>query len=211
MRFALALLLALPASAQPLDDVPLADILEVLLIDRELVAIDAQGGGQTTLSLRLAEQVAWHAARGAIGVALTDQRILAVAVGSAAWQSENRLRDEVLPERALLGDRVALLATSRRLFGFDGGSGNLVQSALGLRENLLSQRVGENVGVVVTDRRALGLSPVAGGFFPIEINLDERLESVSASANVATVTTSRRVLIFRSPSGTWEIRLRTLN
>jgi hypothetical protein len=66
------------------------------------------------------------------------------------------------------------------------------------------------VAVVVTDRRALGLSPWVGGFFPTKVHLEERLESVDAGGNLATVTTDRRVLVFRTPTGTWEERRRTL-
>ena len=189
---------------------PLADVLEVLVLDRQLVAVDARGGGQRELSLRLGERVLWTGARGRVGVALTDQRVLAVAAGSAAWQEADRQLDEALPGDALLGDRVALVVTSRRVLGFDGGSGNLVESRLGVRERVLARRAGENVAVVVTDRRALGLSPLVGGFFEAKLSIAERFESVTAAANLATVTTDRRVLIFRAPSGSWEQRLRTL-
>jgi hypothetical protein len=207
-----ALLLLAPGAprAEPSIEVPLADVLEVFVLDRDLVAVDARGGGQTTTPLRLQEQVAWIGSRGKVGVVLTDQRVLAVAAGSAAWQQADRQLEEVLPSSATLGDRVALVLTSRRAIGFDGGSGNLVESSLGLRERVLAWRTGENAAVVVTDRRALGLSPVVGGFFVRKLYLEERLETVTAGANLATVTTNRRVLIFRSPSGSWEERLRKL-
>jgi hypothetical protein len=204
------LLTAALAAAQRSDEVPLADVLEVLVLDRQLVAIDARGGGQKATPLRLAERVSWKGARGKVGVALTDQRILAVAAGSAAWQEADRHRRETLPTEALLGDRVALVVTSRRAIGFDGDSGNLVESRLGVRERVQAARTGENVAVVVTDRRALGLSPTVGGFYETTLHLEERLESVDAASNLATVTTSRRVLIFRAPSGSWEERRRTL-
>jgi hypothetical protein len=198
-----------PAAAQ-LGDVPLSDVLQVMVIDRDLIAIDAVGGGQTTLRLRIGETVLWTGARGKVGVVLTDQRMLAVTTGSAAWQQLEYQRTERPLTSALLGDRVALMITSRRAVGFDGGSGNLVQTSLGLRENVLATRAGENVAVVVTDRRAFAVSPFAGGFFETSVLLHERLESVNADANLATVTTDRRVLIFRAPSGSWEERRRTL-
>ena len=206
----LILLTAALAAAQRPDELPLADVLEVLVLDRQLVAVDARGGGQRELALRLDERVLWTGARGRVGVALTDQRVLAVAVGSGAWQKADRHLDEELPGDALLGDRVALVVTSRRILGFDGGSGNLVESRLGIRERVLALRAGENVAIAVTDRRALGLSPMVGGFFEAKLSLVERLESLTAAANLATVTTDRRVLIFRAPSGSWEQRLRTL-
>jgi hypothetical protein len=204
------LLTAALAAAQQPDEVPLADVLEVLVLDRQLVAVDARGGGQKELVLRLEERVLWTGGRGRVGVALTDQRVLAVAVGSAAWQEADRQLDEALPGEAVLGDRVALVATSHRVLGFDGASGNLVESRLGVRERVLALRAGENVAVAVTDRRALGLSPMAGGFFEAKLNLLERFESLTAAANLATVTTDRRVLIFRAPTGSWERRLRPL-
>ena len=200
------------AGAQPLPgEVPLTDVLQVMLIDRDVVALDAVGGGQVSERLRLGEEVIWTGSRGRVGVVLTDQRILAAAaVGSAAWQETSYQRAEVPPTTALLGDRVALLFTSVRVIGFDGGSGNLVEARLGLRERVLATRTGENVALMVTDRRALGLSPFTGGFFETRMQLSESIESVQADSNLATITTNRRVLIFRAPTGTWGERNRTL-
>jgi len=204
------LLLCTAARAQPRDEVPLADVLEILELDRQLLAVDARGGGEVSLSLRLGEQVLWKQANGRVAMALTDQRILGVATGSAAWQQLDRMNGEEIPGRAELGDRVGLLVTSRRVVGFDGGSGNLVESPLGLREQLVATAVGRNIAVLVTDRRALGLSPQVGGFFDARVQLGEEIERVEAQANIATVTTDRRLLIFRSPTTTWEERQRTL-
>jgi len=209
-----ALLLAVaafsaPARAQPVaGEVPLADLLEILAVDRDLLAVDASGGGQTTARLRLDESVVWKGARGKIGVVITDQRILAVATQSASWQEIDYGRTEQRPETALLGDRVALAVTSDRVLGFDGGSGNLVEYRLKPREQVVVARAGANVGVVVTDRRALGLSPFLGGFFPISLGVSERIEDVSAESNLATLTANRRLLIFRALTGTWEERSR---
>jgi hypothetical protein len=188
------------------DDTPLADLLEVIVAGRELLAVDAHGGGQTAIRLRIDEKVLWTGSRGEVGVALTDQRVLAVAVQSGAWQQASYQRTEVPPKDALLGDRVAVVVTSNRVLGFNGGSRNLVEYALGTQELVLAVRAGENVAVVVTDRRALGLSPVSGGFFQAKLHLHERIEKVTARANLATVTTNRRILIFRGPTGSWEER-----
>ena len=203
-------LVGAPAPAQLADEIPLADSLEVLVLDRQLVAIDARSGGQLEEPLRLDERVVWSGSRGRVGVVFTDQRILAVTTRSAAWQSEEISRGERLPAEALLGDRVALVVTSLRAIGLDGGSSNLVESRLGIRETVLAQRVGENVAIVVTDRRALGVTPARGGFFQTKILSGERLESATATSNLATVTTQRRVLIFRAPTGSWEERRRDL-
>ncbi len=212
LALALALAPLRGPGAQPLleepsfDELPLEDVLEIVILERELLAVDARGGGQTRVRLRLAEQVLWTGSRGKIAVALTDQRALAVATGSAAWQELGWRRVERPPQRALLGDRVAVLATGERAIGFDGESGNLVEAHLGPGELVLDARAGANAAVVVTDRRALGLSPRRGGFFPASLGAKEQLASVTAGANLATVTTDRRLLIFRAPSGSWEER-----
>ncbi len=201
--------LSAPARAQDVPgEVPLADVLEVLVVDRELLAIDAAGGGQTVARLRLDEAVVWKGARGKVGVVITDQRVLAVATQSGSWQETDYGRTELGPKSALVGERVALAITSERVLGFDGGSGNLVEQRLKPREKVVAARVGENVGVVVTDRRAIGLSPFLGGFFSVSIGLKDQLESVRAESNIATLTSNRQILIFRATTGTWEERTR---
>jgi hypothetical protein len=185
------------AAAQLVDEVPLADVLEILELDGKLLAI-------------LAERVQWLATRGRVGMALTDQRVLAVAVASGTWQQAELQRGEQVSGLPDLGDRVGLLLTSRRVLGFDGGSQNLIESSLGLRERVLATAVGNNVAAVVTDRRALGLSPTVGGFFDTPVQLGETIERIVAESNLVTVTTPRRLLIFRTPTGSWEIRLRNL-
>lgn len=202
------LLLGSAASGQAPDEVPLADVLEILEIDRKLLAVDARGGGQVELDLRLNERVKWRAARGRVGMALTDQRVLAVAVASGFWQEAELQSGEHVPGHAELGDRVGLLVTSRRAIGFESEGRNLFESSLGLRERVLASAVGRNVAVLVTDRRALGLSPQAGGFFETTVRLGETIERVVAESNLATVTTNQRLLVFRGPSGSWEVRLR---
>ncbi len=210
----LALLAAGPAPGgsfeRPLGETPVADVLQLQRIGRELVALDAGGGDGPRERLEIGERVLASRSRGRVGMVVTDRRLLAVAVGSGAWQAERFLRGEAPPVQLLLGERVALAVTSRRALGFDGGSGNLVERSLGPREQLLAHRVGGNVAVVVTDRRALGLSPFAGGFFPAALRVGESIESVDASANFATVRTTHRLLTFRAPSGFWSEQGRDL-
>jgi len=204
-------LAAVPAPSRAQDvagSVPLADVLEILVVDRELLAIDAAGGGQTVARLRLHENVLWKGARGKVGVIITDQRVLAVATQSGSWQEIDFGRTETRPESALLGERVALAITSERVLGFNGGSANLVEYRLKPRERVLIARAGDNVGVVVTDRRALGLSPFLGGFFAVSLALGDPIESVTADSNLATLTSGRQLLIFRATTGTWEERPR---
>ena len=213
---ALSLALALAASGasgqrlRTPGEVPIEDVLQIVVLDRELVAIDALGGGGPRERLEIGERLLRYAARGRVGIAVTDRRMLAVGVGSGSWQDTRYRQGEIPPRDFLLGDRVALLLTSKRALGFDGGSGNLIELSLGPAETVLGLEIGRNVAVIVTDRRALGLSPFAGGFFSERMRLRERLEAIDASANLATVTTSRRLLTFRSPTGGWEERDRNL-
>jgi len=212
-----AVLLAIAAASAPsraqigVGEVPLEDVLQILVVDRELLAIDAASGGQTVARLRLDESVLWKGARGKVGVIITDQRVLAVATRSAAWQQADYGRTEVPPESALLGQRVALVLTSDRVMGFDGESGNLVEYRLKPRERIVVARAGDNVAVVVTERQALGLSPFVGGFFRFPLKLGDPIEDLATESNVATLTVGSELLIFRATTGSWEERSRNLH
>ena len=209
LAFTLLLLAATPAASQQIGSVPLTDLLEIALLDRDVVALSGEGA-QVSVRLNLTERVLWSGSRGTVGVVITNERLLAVATGSAAWQEERYQRGEAPPVEALLGDRVALATTTRRVLGFLG-TGNLVEYRLGPREALRSVRVGENVGVIVTDRKAVGLSPSTGRFTETKLQLHERIESVDTRSTLATVTTNRRLLVFRAPTGAWSERRRELN
>lgn len=189
---------------------PLEDVLQVQVLDGALLAVDAEGGGETREALHRDERVLWRRTRGRVGVVATDERLLAVRARSAAWQDARYRRGESPPGGAELGDRVALAVTEKRVLGFDGGTGNLVEAELGPREEVLRTAVGANVAVAVTGRRALGLSPFAGGFFEVRLRVGEELESLAASGNVATLRTDERLLTFRAPAGSWSERRRGL-
>lgn len=194
----LAVLLAAPRAP----DASLTDTLQIVVLRREVAALDSRGAGPR-VSLERGERVLWYGARGRVGIALTGRRVLAAAVGSASWQeSRYRLREDP-PAGALLGERVALVLTETRAIGFDGTTGNLVERTLGPGERVLATGIAENVGVVVTGRRALGVSPFAGGFFETPLHVGEDLVGVEATGDLATVRTSRRLLSFRGPSGLW--------
>ena len=178
-------------------------MIQLFVLDRELVAVDGLAGTEVRAALELGERVLWTEARGRVGLAVTDRRLLAVATRSGAWQSTRFRRGELPPEGAFLGEQVAVAVTAKRALGFDGGSGNLVERSLGPRERVIAADASGAVGLVVTDRRALGVSPFAGGFFPIALRVDESIEAVAATGNVATVRTSRRLLTFQAAGGLW--------
>ena len=200
------------ARAQPLtaDQVPLEELLEVTLLDRTLLAMDARHGGEIAERLQLDETRALarlprqgrrrhhdapHARRGN-RLRLLERGGISAQRGAAGRADPRRPRRDPV--------------TNRRALGVDGDSGNLVEYRLLPRERVVVTQVGANVAVVVTDRVALGLSPIKGGFFPVRLDVAERIESITAGSNIATLTTDRRVLIFRTPTGTWEERNRNL-
>jgi hypothetical protein len=184
-------------------ETPIADVSQVLVLDRELVAIDGLAGTDTRAELELGEQVLWTDAHGRVGIAVTNRRLLAVATRSGAWQATRFRRGERPPDGVLLGEQVAVAVTAQRALGFDGGSGNLVERTLGPRERVIAADASGAVGVIVTDRRALGVSPFAGGFFSTALRVEESVEAVAATGNVATVRTSRRLLTFQAAGGIW--------
>ena len=191
-------------------DAPLLDLIEISLLGRDLVAFDANGG-EVRERLHLGEQVRWIDSRGALGMVLTDQRVLAVGTGSSAWQESRYERGELAPHAAQLGDRVALVTTSRRALGFNADTGELLEYRLGPQEVFHAAEVGEQVGVVVTNRNALGLSPLRDTFQAQDLQVHEKLEGVDARSALATVRTSQRMLVFRAQTGAWSERRREIN
>lgn len=200
---AVLLLGASLAGAAGPGDARLGDLLQIVVTPRALLALDSEGGGDSREALERDEAVLWKGSQGLVGVALTDRRALAVRTRSAAWQTTRWRRGETPPEEAQLGDRVALVTTDRRILGFDGGSGNLVEASVGPREQVLQTRVGANIAVVITSRRALGLSPFAGGFFERSLRVGEAIEELEVASEIATLRTSQRLLVFRGRSGSW--------
>jgi hypothetical protein len=188
------------------DQLPLGELIEIVVQEEEFLAIDARGGGTSVARRQLDEDVIWVGSRGLIGVVVTDRRVLAVATGSAQWQEAPYERGERPPADAALGDRVALITLRQRVLGFLGTTSRFAEVRLGPNEDLAAVRVGANVAAVVTDRQAYGLSPEAGGFFSVRMQLREKLDSVSARSNLVTVQTDQRVLVFRGPTGTWAER-----
>ena len=188
------------------DQVPLGDLIEIVVMDDEILAVDAESGGSSVVRRQLGESVLWTGTRGRVGLVITDRRVLGFAPRSGGWQEARYERGEAPPHDAQLGDRVAVIILRQRVLGFLGTAGRFVQTRLGPLEDLRTVQVGANVAVLVTNRVAVGLSPEAGGFFSIRLQLRERLTEVTARSNLATVQTDQRVLVFRAPTGTWAER-----
>jgi hypothetical protein len=189
------------ASAQGL--APLEDRVQWQELTRELVAIDAAGGGEHRAPLGVGERVLQTWVDGEIGVALTERRLLAVTTRTGGIHEVRLLAGERVTTGPLLGDRVALAATPRRALGFDGGSGNWVEASLGPRERVVATAVANHVAALATERRALALSPLRGGFFEAPLGLDDAPVQLSASGDLVTLRTRARLLIYRAGAARW--------
>lgn len=193
-----------PASAQvTVGQSPLNNLIDVLVIDRELLAFDALGNKNFRARLEMDEEVIWTDSRGLVGVVITNRRAMAATTQATQWQEVRWRASETPVETVLLSDRLALLATHARVLAFDGVAGIWIESNIGPGERITALRAGQNNGVVVTNRRALAIAPDARGFFDTQLRLHEDIERVSADANLATVMTSQRILVFRSAVGSW--------
>ena len=123
---------------------------------------------------------------------------------------QDRTLCDVVAELARSGERVALLATSMRVIGFNAESGIAIEERVSAREPVLDLAVGANAGAALTSRRLLGLSLNASRLIEEKISLNEPVESLDAGANIITATTPRRLLIFRATGSSWEERPRRL-
>lgn len=199
-----AVLAARPAAA--IEESVLAPQLDVVVLPREVVAVDAESGGSLAERLEIGERVLYAKQRGRVGTVVTDRRLLAVAARSGAWQEARYRSGEAPPADVVLGDRVALVVTPVRAIAFDGKTGNLVEATLGPQERVLDSTVGQNVAVVVTDRRALGMSAARGGFFEARIRVGERVTELRGLADTVTLQTSPRLLVFQGTTASWQER-----
>lgn len=180
----------------------LADAIDVVVLPRRIIAVGA-GDGSVEEPLALREEVLWTRSEGGVAVAVTDRRILTVAVDASVWR-ETRL--QLLERRrveAELGERVALVVTPKRLLGFGAHAPQVAERSIGPNETLVLRRVSEAVAVVLTDREVLGLSALGGGFVAADLRIHEEVESVRTSARSASVRTSQRLLVFDALSLTW--------
>lgn len=188
---------------------PLSDQIDIVVIDREVIAIDARGGAERSIELHLREEVGFRGARGIVAAALTSERVLLFAA-NRGWLELRWQNGELAPERVLLGERVALLATSMRVIGFNAETGIAIEERVSPREPVLDLAIGANAGAALTSRRLLGLSLNASRLIEEKVSLNEPVESLDAGANIITATTPRRLLIFRATGSSWEERPRRL-
>lgn len=197
----LTLLLSVSPSRAGQDEFELEDTVAIVVVDRDLMA-HAAGGGARKLRLEVGERLIWHGARGRIGFAVSDRRLLGFH-GRTGWSQLARRVTEASTAGPELGTRIALFVTSQRAIAFDG---QWHEEALGPQEGLHTTSVGSAAALVVTRRRALGLSPSSGRFVAAKLGIHETVETARTVASSAEVTTSKRVLFFSGASWTEQKR-----
>ncbi len=205
---AIVLLLLLPGpTAGQAPGVGIEDQIDVLRVDRRLLAINAQTGRILEERLELSESPVALESQGVVGVVSTNRRLLGVTTESGGWQ-EVRLRlKEAAPQRFHLGDRMVLVPFEQRVVAFTRGAGTWSELELRPREKPGDLAVDTNVGFFVTHLRAVAISEVGGGFGEVLLTPKEKIDWVSVQQNLVTVQTTYRVLSFRTGAKRWvEIR-----
>jgi len=181
------------------------DVIDIHLGDQEVIAVK-QGETISKIDLQLKERLLWKGSDGYVGTVITNERLLAVSKSSSGWiELPFRLSEtyEETPPNVILSDRLMLLATDKRIIGFDSDSNRWATVDLPLHEELVETAIDTHVGVGVTTKRAYGLAKGVSTFVEERFKKNEQILSVETSAYNATIRTSRRLLIFKSAGAYW--------
>lgn len=187
------------------DEVERLDLISLEQDGRDLIAFNAVGDARPRVRLEIDEPVIFLECSGRICVVLTDRRALGVSVSGIFQEARFRIAEQA-PDRALVSQRLALVATPQRLLGFVAEHGRWVEEGLTPGESIEALRVGAAVAAAATNRRALGLAPNTARFASLPLRLKESLESFAAEDTLATLRTDQRSLVFSGPRGTWTAR-----
>ena len=186
------------------------DRIDVISVDRRVLAVNANGG-LPELDLEIGEEVTDTQSDGLVGVAATNTRLLGITSESGSWRelrlrvSERRALDR--GDRIHVGDRVALAVLDERIAALALGSTGWNELALTPREEVEHAKVGANVAGVATQLRAIGFS-ARSGFVSISLRPNEEIQASSVKDSSIVLTTNVRLLIFREGSGIWLERRR---
>lgn len=199
-----------PASAQlglyPAE-IERLDVISIEQDGRDLLAFNSVAGTRARVRLEVDEVVLFNESRGRVGIVLTDRRALGIGVGGNFQEARYRITERA-PDFAVVSERVALVATTRRALGFVGRTGGWVEESFTPGENVEAIRAGAAVGIAATNRRVLGLAPDVGRFASLPLRLRESLEAIDAQDTLATLHTDQRILVFSGPRAVWTERVR---
>jgi hypothetical protein len=204
-RWLAALLLVLPwsGSADPDDDSLDADVVSIVALERRVLAVNPTTGPVAETPLAVNEVLLAQRARGRIGVAATNRRLLGITSRSAVW-AELRLRvseSDDQPE-LVVEDRLALVRLEDRIAGITSASPVWHSVELAGDEQVREIVSAAQVAAVVTDRRALGFA-AGSGFVAEPLGSTERLLRSSADDRSVQLVTSSRVLVFQKGARRW--------
>lgn len=176
------------------------DYIDLQVIGKEIFA--ARSSGSTT-SIRLEgrEQITRLEARGRMGIALTDRRLLAVTQHSG-WQ-ERRLHASDGVPALVVSPNTAVAITRRRILGVAAAGGGIDAVRFKSGEAVIARGAGELASAVVTDRRVLAFVHTGFGRREIELRAGEDFEELRVRDAAITVRTSRRLLVLDPFFGTW--------
>jgi hypothetical protein len=191
------------AGAQTDRGLEIEDRLDVLRVDRRLLAVSADAGGVLEEKLRTDESLVLLESAGVVGVAVTDDRLLGVTTRSSSWQEIELRSEESVPEQIHLGERLALVVLDRRLLALTQGSGIWAELRLLAGELPVQIKVDSAVGLCLTGRRAIGVSSDGTGFVEVLLTPREKVEAISMKDQSVTLGTLYRVLVFRNGSPRW--------
>ena len=178
------------------------DSVDVQIVGKEILGT-RDGRSASRVRLENSEYVHWIGARGALGLALTNRRILAISTTSSGWLETRLLRLD--GQVGIEGGReVALIITNRRLLFFRAAAGTFIEIFLGPGEELLSSSAGDEVAVAVSNRRAIGISAKFERPSELKLHVQEEFLSLKVLDTAANLRTSKRLLSFHGSLGGWK-------
>jgi hypothetical protein len=198
------------ALAQVRGTAPLEDRIDIVQVDRRILAVNGATGQVVEVELEVGERVVRLASRGAVGAVSTTVRLLGITSNSANWQElRYRLSDrKQAPERIYIGERVVLVPLTTRIAALGTSSASWSELEIGPHEQLRDLRTNDNVALALTQRRAIAFPSASAGFAQILLTPAEDTEAISVQPNSVTLTTSRRVLLFREQGRFWSQLIR---
>lgn len=203
------LLLSLALVAAQAGRVPVEDRIDVVEVDRRVLAVNANGT-VAEVELDVDERVLATASEGLVAVATTTSRLLGFPAGNPGVR-ELRYRvaeRRAPPARIYLAERVALVPLGHRLAALGPASASWNELELAPDETLENVYIDTNLIGVITPLRAIAFAPQSSGFISVALTPEERIEQSSSKPSTLTLTTSRRILIFQSGSRRWIERIR---
>lgn len=181
------------------------DQLDLIQVDRRVIVIDSRNQRQQEFELEVGERVIGLDSSGLVAVARTTARLMGTTTNVQNWQELRYRIDERAspPDRAFLGDRVAMVALQNRLVAMSTTTQSWIELGIGPREPRGRILTGTNLVVAVTGRRVVAFAPKLSSFAEIILTPGESIDSTQIGDNSATLTTPRRILIFRARAGQW--------